>query len=111
MGERERRIGANEATFRKVNEQIEQVNEAFGVITKDFLIVCECGDAGCAEQIHVTPGEYEDVRADSTLFFIRPGHDIPDVEDAVTRTDRYWVVRKHEGDPAQLARELDDRRG
>jgi hypothetical protein len=48
------------------------------------------------------------VRGDSTRFVIRPQHDAPDVEDVVERHEGYCVVRKHEGEPAELARRADD---
>jgi hypothetical protein len=109
--ERERRIGRNEEVFRRVNEQIEQVNEAFGSVAGTMTLVCECGDTSCIEQIELTPEEYERLRSDATWFAIRPGHEIPDVEDVIERGDRYWVVEKHQGVPAETAREIspDDR--
>jgi hypothetical protein len=111
MTERERRIGRNEEVFRRVNEQIEQINEAFGSVAGTMTLVCECGDTSCIEQIELTPEEYERLRSDATWFAIRPGHEIPDVEDVIERGDRYWVVEKHEGDPSDVAREIspDDR--
>lgn len=110
MEDRARRVGENEALFRRVNEQIESVNEAFGSITRDFTIVCECGDASCVSQFAVTPGDYERIRADSTRFLVLPGHVIEDVEDVVERNGVFWVVEKHEGEPARLAEALDDGR-
>ena len=107
--ERKRRIGRNEALFRKVNEQVEIVNEAFGGVTGDFAVVCECGDAGCIKQLRVSHAVYERVRSDPRLFIILPGHEIPEAEDIVERSEEYDIVQKHEGEPAELARELDDR--
>jgi hypothetical protein len=108
MSERERRIAKNEVIFRRVNEQIEQVNQAFGEVAGSMTLVCECGDAGCIEQIELTPEEYRRLRADPTMFAIRPDHEIHDVEDVVEKLDRYWIVKKHEGEPAEVARELAD---
>ena len=108
MSERERRIAKNEEIFRRVNEQIEQINEAFGEVAGSMTLVCECGDTSCIEQIAVAPEEYRRLRADPTMFAIKPGHEIPDVEDVVDRLDRYWVVKKHEGGPAEVARALAD---
>jgi hypothetical protein len=104
--ERERRIGRNEEVFRRVNEQIGQVNEAFGAVAGTMTLVCECGDSSCIEQIELTPDEYESLRSDRTLFAIKPDHEIDDVEDVIERGDRYWVVKKHEGEPAEVARKL-----
>lgn len=112
MNERARRIGRNEAIFREVNEQIEQLNDRFHAVGNDVLqLVCECGSLECAEQLAVPLRVYEGARADSTLFVIKPGHEIPDVEDVVSREPDYFVVRKHEGDAAELARETDPRNG
>ena len=108
MDERAEKIGRNEALFRQVNDQITGLNQAFGAVSGRMSLVCECGDQGCIEQIEVTPDEYRRLRDDSTLFAIRPGHEIPDVEDVVERNDTFWVVRKKPGGPALLADTLDD---
>jgi hypothetical protein len=52
--------------------------------------------------------DYERIRSDPTQFVVRPGHDAPDVETVIERHESYWVVRKHEGDPAGLARRTDE---
>jgi hypothetical protein len=109
VDERTRRIGQNEALYRSVNEKIESLSAAFGAITETMSVVCECGDASCAEQIEVSISDYERIRAESTFFIIRPGHEIPDVEEVVEQNDEFHVVRKAEGDAAELARELDPR--
>jgi hypothetical protein len=49
---------------------------------------------------------YRELREDPTLFAIVPGHELPDVEDVVEERDAYSIVRKHEGDPAEIARDL-----
>ncbi|HSL64214.1 MAG TPA: hypothetical protein VK874_06095 [Gaiellaceae bacterium] len=107
MDERARRVGLNEALFREVNERIRDVSESFVSAPQELSIVCECGHLDCAEQISIPVGEYERVRAQPTTFAVLPGHVIPDLEDVVETTDGYVVVRKREGAPAQLARELD----
>jgi hypothetical protein len=109
MDDRQRKIGENEILYRSVNERIEDLNAAFGTITDSITVVCECGDAVCTEQIELPIAEYERIRADSSLFVIRPGHEIPDVEDVVETQAGFDVVRKHPGGPADLAREGDPR--
>ncbi len=110
MDERERRIGENEALFRQVNEQVESLNETFSTLTDRMVIVCECGDESCLEQIEISLEAYEALRSDPALFAIKPGHEIPDVEDVVSRNDRYWVVAKRAGEVTMLAERLDPRR-
>jgi hypothetical protein len=110
MDDRARRIGRNEAIFREVNEQIERLNDRFHSVAADVLqLVCECGRLECVEQLTVPLRTYEEARADPALFVIKPGHEIPDVEQVVTREDEYFVVRKHPGGPAELAVETDPR--
>lgn len=109
MEARDERVGRNEALFREVNERIEDLNKTFAVLTETFLVVCECGDGTCVEQIELQTGDYERVRRDGATFIVVPGHELPDVEDVVDRRDGYVVVRKREGGPAELAEALDPR--
>lgn len=109
MSERARRIGENEALYRAVNERIEDLNRTFGTLTESMTVVCECGDAGCAEQIEIDVETYERVRRDPTLFVVVPGHETDDVEDVVERRETCEIVCKHEGTPARVAEETDPR--
>ena len=108
MDERTRRVGENEALFRGVNEQVQGLNRTF-LVQGTMRIVCECGEQGCIEQIELQPAAYETMRADATLFAVKPGHDAPDLETVVERNAEYWVVRKDRGVPERLARETDPR--
>ena len=110
MDERARRVGKNEEVFREVNEQIESLNRAMVAIgVQTMHIVCECGDLACIEQLVVEIPDYERIRSDAACFIVAPGHELPDVEDVVEKTDAFSVVRKHEGDPARAARATDPR--
>jgi hypothetical protein len=107
VDKRGERIGRNEAFFREVNERIERVTETLQVET--LTILCECGDPSCLEQIQVSLPDYERVRADPTLFFIRAGHEDFDVEDVAEEHEDYHVVRKKDGSAAAEAQKLDPR--
>lgn len=110
MEERARRIGLNEALFRQVNEEIETLERGLaGVGDGTLHIICECGNSQCSERVVVPLGDYEQVRTDSSLFLVVPGHELPSVEDVVDVTKRYTVVRKREGIPSELAQETDPR--
>jgi hypothetical protein len=109
MDERERRIGLNEAVFREANERIQELNETFATFTDELVLVCECGDGKCAEQITMPPAAYEELRADPAHFAVAPGHEIPDVERVIAQRDGYDVVRKSEGDPQRIAEVTDPR--
>jgi hypothetical protein len=107
--ERERRVGLNEALFRRINERLEGVNEALGWVAGRLHVVCECGDEGCVERITLTPTQYERLRADPTTFAVVRGHDDPPVESVVEEHGEWSVVRKHPGPPAELAEQTDER--
>ncbi len=109
MNERKRRIGENEAIFRSVNEEVSKLNVTFTASTNTMRIVCECGVQSCTVQIGMTPEAYRRVREDATLFVVRPGHDLPEAETVVEKSDGYWIVQKDEGLPAALALATDER--
>jgi hypothetical protein len=106
-GESQERIARNEATFRRVNENIERGRDADDDATL-IGFVCECGSADCARLIELTPREYEAIRADPRRFAIVQGHEFTDVENVVETYERYAVVRKLEHAGA-IAKETDPR--
>jgi hypothetical protein len=109
MDERAQRVGRNEALYREVNEEMHGLNERFSARAAELSILCECGSLDCKAKLDVPVGQYEAVRSDPTRFMVCPDHVAPDVEDLVERHDEYWVVAKHEGEPAELARRTDTR--
>jgi hypothetical protein len=109
MEERERRIGRNEAVFREANERIQDLNQTFATFTDELVLVCECGDGTCVEQIAMTPQAYEELRAEPAHFAVVPGHEAPEVEEVVAQRDGYDVVNKDEGMPRRIAEVTDPR--
>jgi len=105
---RHERIARNESAFRRLNESLE------GSIHRkradeDFAgFVCECGDDDCEDIVRLPMADYEAIRQDSQLFFVEPGHEIPDAEDVVREGAGYLVVRKHD-DVAELSSQGDER--
>lgn len=106
---REERIGMNEAVFRDVNERIQDVASAFELTSEPLDLICECGDAACVERISLTRSEYEHVRSDAQLFAVAKSHVALDVEKVEEEHDRYDVVRKYKGVPAEIAEQTDPR--
>jgi hypothetical protein len=107
---RARQVGRNEAIFREINEQVDAINRGLADISDNRMhIVCECGDLLCVDRLVVPLPTYEEIRADSALFFVKPGHDKPDVEDVVEHAVGYDLVRKRPGVPEQVAEETDPR--
>ena len=100
----EERAAKNEALFRSVNEEIErlgQVEPGSGRHLTAF--VCECSDGTCAERVHLSIAEYEEVRSQSRWFAIYPGHVTRQIEHVVRSTDRYVIVQKDSPDAAEIA--------
>ncbi len=107
--ERTERIARNESVFRELNESIE--SSVHSKRTHDGLagFLCECGDGDCEAIVQIALSAYESIRQDSQLFFVVPGHELPDVEDVVDGEDgRYVVVRKHDS-AAAIVQETDPR--
>jgi hypothetical protein len=101
MGVFENRAAQNETLFRSVNEQIEKLGRES---TERYVhFVCECSSVSCTEQIQLTIGEYEAVRAEGRWFAILPGHLTEEIEHVVRTTDRYLVVEKDTPDAARIA--------
>jgi hypothetical protein len=70
-------------------------------------MVCECGREACDRIIAITLTEYDRVRANPLQFVVAPGHVVEDVDRVVDRAERYVVVAKREGTPAEVAEEED----
>jgi hypothetical protein len=104
MTGREDRIARNEALFREVNERVKALTPSEGGIE----FICECGYEECIERVALTSEEYERVRSDPVEFFVKPGHEISDVEEVVEAHDRYLLVRKHVAE-RDIARQTDPR--
>jgi hypothetical protein len=109
MDARGERIGKNEAVFRRVNERLKELGEGFSLVAEHSDFVCECGNEGCVEAVELSLDEYERVRANPAWFIVRPGHEAPGLEFVVERHGTYSIIEKHEGEPAELARDADPR--
>ena len=107
--QRTKKVAQNQAMFREVNERIEDINEALGEMSGEFVVVCECADPLCAEQIALSREAYERTRSNSAQFIIKPGHEAADIEEIIATEAEYVVVEKHEGEPAGMAQKTDPR--
>jgi hypothetical protein len=104
---RQLRLGKNQALFRAVNEEVENIAEdqtAAGSIS----FVCECARPDCGTPVELALGEYEAIRSNSTHFFVLPEHVFPEVENIVDDRGRYVVVEKL-GAAARLVAAVDER--
>jgi hypothetical protein len=87
---REKRLAANEVFFRELNEKLEQQTDA----SDTLIVVCECADPDCAQRLKLTRPEYEAARSEPTLFVVAHGHVDPEIEEVISRNERYEQVRK-----------------
>lgn len=110
MSEPERRKAMNEVVFREVNERIEGLQRRFALAEDEPLqIVCECDRLDCHERVSMPLESYELLRAEAACFVVVPGHEDHSVEDVVDSSAGYVVVRKHAGEPREIAEENDPR--
>jgi hypothetical protein len=107
VDERERRLAQNEALFREVNERVNSLATDRSVAAS-YEYVCECSNPDCTFQVTLDADEYEAVRASPRQFVILPAHYVPEIEDVVTKNDRYWIVLKV-GEEGAFVEELDPR--
>jgi hypothetical protein len=103
------RAAENQSIFRTINERVGELNQG-ATFSEVAEWVCECADMSCTERISMTVAEYKTLRSDGNTFAVLAGHEVPEVEQVVRRTDRYLVVSKRPPGN-EIARRLDPRRG
>ncbi len=105
---RDDRAARNEALFRRVNERLEEVNDAFNSVVDDAEFVCECASIDCVDRIQLTLADYEALRSDPTHFVVKPAHVLADSERVVEDRGEYAIVEKV-GYAGERAEQLDPR--
>lgn len=107
LSSRAEELGENEALFRDVNETVAEIAERRGP-DEPVEILCECSDTACAASINLSCEQYEQIRAVSNHFVVRPGHARSDIERVVERRRDHWIVEKF-GEAGAIAEETDPR--
>jgi hypothetical protein len=87
---RRKRLAANEVFFRELNEKLERQTDG----SDTLIVVCECADEDCAQRLELTRPEYEAARSEPVLFVVAHGHVDPEIEEVISHTERYELVRK-----------------
>jgi hypothetical protein len=103
----EQRAARNEALFREVNENIARLEKRYGQVHTEPVYICECANPDCTDQLAIGPETYERIRQQPRLFFVRPGHEDPQLERVAERHDDYLVVEKT-GAAGQVAEQTHD---
>jgi hypothetical protein len=101
--------GDRQTLLREVNEEIERVNGDWEVAGKDTLLLCECDNRDCQEQIEIGFTDYERLRRFPTRFLVKPEHVAREGERIVEQNDGHVIVEKV-GDAAVTAIQHDPRR-
>jgi hypothetical protein len=102
MSSHEERMAKNEAASREPNEETEEAYQT-DPPGRRIQISCECALKDCARVISITMDEYRQVRIDPRQFAVVAEHFIGDIEAIVFENDRFAVVMKREGTPAEVA--------
>jgi hypothetical protein len=104
------RKALNETTFRDANEQLEKKTAA--LLGEDepapVPFLCECPRRECTQVVLVTLSDYERIRGDPRWTLTSPGHEDPEIERVVERTDGFLITEKF-GRAADVAVERDPR--
>jgi hypothetical protein len=105
--EAQRRVAQNEVLFRDTNEAIAR-GQWPGEPNKIVRFRCECSQLDCGEAVELSLARYERVRAFPRRFLLAPGHDRPEIETVVSRTDGCVIVEKQDA-AGELAAATDPR--
>jgi hypothetical protein len=116
----ERRLAENEVMFRQLNQQIhEGYEETNRLAVEDnqpeflvnpahldtpILFFCECADEKCVERVRLNVHDYDQIHRVPNNFVIVPGHEVASIEEVVSETPDYVVVRKRRTPPAKATR-------
>lgn len=107
-----RRMAENEVIFRHRNERVQEGfdeirriaqedNQEFEPHTDDspLQFFCECADENCTQRIELKPSMYNKIHEKRDQFIIVCGHQVTAIEQLVTETPSYSVVKKYINPP------------
>lgn len=91
----ERRRARNERTYADMRTPLAPhgVPDTQHDWAETWMFLCECVRPDCAVQLQLTSREYAALRGDRAAFVVAPGHREDD-DLLVTRTPRFWIIRK-----------------
>lgn len=94
----ERRLLENEVIFKQINTEVKDfildAEQDSGLTHKKLRFYCECSNMDCRERVEMTAQEYDDIHANRKRFVLKPGHELPDIENKVDGNGGYIVVEK-----------------
>jgi hypothetical protein len=60
------------------------------------VFICECGMTECRLPVQMPRERYEAIRRNPRHFFVKPGHELPEVETVIEREEEFLVIEKPE---------------
>ena len=97
----------NEATFRSVNERLQEKADELELGDRQTPFLCECEEERCTEVLLLRHSDYEEVRAHPRRFIVAPGHQNGD--DQLIRDDAGFAVIEKHGKEGELVEQQDPR--
>jgi hypothetical protein len=95
MSLKQERMQENQEGFRYANERLRDLVIGSGTTDhRHVAFFCECADGDCYGRLNATLDEFEEAHLISQHYFILPGHQRMDGEEAVEENGRYEVVTK-----------------
>ncbi len=55
---------------------------------------CECSNEDCHERIALPLSKYKEIHSDRSRFIVMPEHEVPSIENVVSKKTKYSVVDK-----------------
>ncbi len=95
-------VTLRQAKRRSFNERLAAMESA-DPDAETTLFRCECGLIACGAAIRLSPGEYEELRAEPKHFAVLSSHAIPEGEHVVARHRGWVTVEKLPGPGGDLA--------
>jgi hypothetical protein len=89
-----RKLAANEALAREVNERVGEVAASWYADQEPLEFVCECARQDCTERVHLRMDEYRAVRSDPHRFAVVPAHVVEKIERVIGPAGDCVVVEK-----------------
>jgi hypothetical protein len=97
----------NEATFRSVNERLQEKADELQLGDRQTPFLCECEEERCTEVLLLRRSDYEAVRAHPRRFIVAPGHQEED--DQLIRDEAAFAVIEKHGEEGELVEQQDPR--
>jgi hypothetical protein len=91
---RQDRLVENQKLFRRANAYLEGALEDSVSKEERIPFLCECADDDCLGRVELTLVQYGAVRSHEDRFFMLPGHQLVEGEEAIEEHEEFHVTQK-----------------